>query len=147
MAEMKRKAYAEWKGGLKEGAGAASGESEAFQDVSMTFPSRFQEAAGSNPEELIAAAHATCYSMALANQLEQAGATPKHIATNVTVTLRQDGGDISIPAAHIVTSCQVDGISEDEFQKVADTVKQACPVSKLLAPGLESMTLEATLAS
>ncbi len=147
MAEMKRKAFAEWQGGLKDGVGTASGESDAFQGVRMTFPSRFETAPGSNPEELIAAAHATCFSMALSNELEQAGATPRRISTNVTVTLRQNGGDISIPSAHIVTACEADGISEAEFKKVAEAVKQACPVSKLLAPGLESMTLEATFNS
>jgi lipoyl-dependent peroxiredoxin len=145
MAEITRTAQINWNGSLETGGGAVSGASGALKGLPMTFPGRTQQAEGSNPEELIAAAHATCYSMALTFQLEKAGATPKSVFTKAAVQFRMNGEDLRIPSIHLDCECEADGVSQEQFQEIAEAVKHGCPVSKLLEPGLESLTLEARL--
>ncbi|MFP4500309.1 MAG: OsmC family peroxiredoxin [Candidatus Hydrogenedentota bacterium] len=145
MPEITRTAQITWNGGLETGGGAVTGASGALDALPMTFAARAQQAEGSNPEELLAAAHATCYSMALTFQLEKAGATPKNTFTKASVTFRMNGENLSIPSIHLDCECEVEGIGAEQFQEIAEAVKHGCPVSKLLEPGLESLTLEARL--
>jgi lipoyl-dependent peroxiredoxin len=146
MAEFHRSASSTWRGDLKSGAGVASTQSGALSDLAITFVSRFENAGGSNPEELIGAAHAACYSMYLSAILSGAGHVPDSIDTRATVTLVSGGeGGPKISAIALVTEGRVPGIDQATFQKFADEAKAGCPVSKLLAPGLEAMSLEATL--
>jgi osmotically inducible protein OsmC len=143
MAEFHRGATSTWRGDLKAGSGVASTQSGALSDLPITFVSRFENGGGSNPEELVGAAHAACYSMYLSAILSAAGHVPDVISTSAKVTL--DAGAAKITRIHLVTEGTVPGIDQATFQKFADDAKAGCPVSKLLAPGLEEMTLEATL--
>lgn len=146
MAEFQRSASSTWRGNLKDGSGVASTQSGALSDVAITYVSRFENGGGSNPEELLGAAHAACYSMFLSALLSGAGHVPDLIATTAAVTLKASGeGSPKISKVHLVTEGRVPGIDQASFQKFADDAKAGCPVSKLLAPGLEAMTLEATL--
>jgi osmotically inducible protein OsmC len=123
-----QKAQAVWRGGLKQGTGSfRSGTIEG----QYSFASRFEGGAGSTPEELIAAAHASCFSMALSLFLEQAGKRPDTIRTTATVQL--DPEKLAITRIDLDTEAEVPGLSESEFQKLADQAKQNCPVSKALA--------------
>ena len=123
-----QKAQAVWRGGLKQGTGSfRSGTIEG----KYSFASRFEGGAGSTPEELIAAAHASCFSMALSLFLEQAGKRPDAIRTTATVQL--DPEKLAITRIDLDTEAEVPGLSEPEFQKLADQAKQNCPVSKALA--------------
>jgi osmotically inducible protein OsmC len=123
-----QKAQAVWRGGLKQGTGSfRSGTIEG----QYSFASRFEGGAGSTPEELIAAAHASCFSMALSLYLEQAGKRPDSIRTTATVQL--DPEKLAITRIDLDTEAVVPGLSESEFQKLADQAKQNCPVSKALA--------------
>jgi osmotically inducible protein OsmC len=110
----------------------------------FTFASRFEDGDETNPEELIGAAHAGCFSMAFANELDGAGFAPESVETEATVTLDQVDGDFTITKIHLVTEASVPDIDEDEFQEIAAAAKEGCPVSKVLA-GAE-ITLDATLA-
>lgn len=145
MAEFHRHANSTWSGDLRSGSGVVSTQSGALTDTKLTFVSRFENAGGSNPEELIAAAHAGCFSMALANGLSSAGHVPESVSTRATVTLAMGAGGPKVTKIHLVTEGKVPGIDQATFQKFADDTKQGCPISKLLLPGLEEMTLEATL--
>ena len=123
-----QKAQAVWRGGLKQGTGSfRSGTIEG----QYSFASRFEGGAGSTPEELIAAAHASCFSMALSLFLEQAGKRPDAIRTTATVQL--DPEKLAITRIDLDTEAEVPGLSDSEFQKLADQAKQNCPVSKALA--------------
>ncbi len=144
MAEFHRTADATWQGDLRNGAGVVSTQSGALSDTKVAFVSRFENAGGSNPEELIAAAHAACFSMALANGLSSAGHVPDAIHTTASVTLSMDGGP-KVTKIHLVTEGAVPGIDQATFAKFAEETKTGCPISKLLLPGLEAMTIEATL--
>jgi len=136
---MKSTATAIWNGSLKEGDGTLSAKSTFFHKLPYTFNSRFGSGAGgTNPEELIAAAHAGCYSMALSAELGKAGIQPEYIETSSTVTL-EDG---VISGSHLVVKAKVPGISKDDFEKAAMATKSTCPVSKVLNLNI---TLEITL--
>lgn len=134
-----RTSSAEWNGTLKEGAGSMKLASGAYEGA-YTYASRFESGEGTNPEELIAAAHAGCYSMFLSALLSNAGYTPTHIATTATVHLTQ-GPTISL--IELNSEAEIPGISEADFQEKAIEAKQKCPVSKVLA-GAE-IRLTATL--
>lgn len=125
-----RKASAEWKGNLKEGDGTFS-----FADVgkSYSFASRFEEGTGSNPEELIAAAHAGCFSMALSADLAGAGFTPQKLATSATVHLDPVENGFAITGIDLDCKAQVPGIDAEKFQSIAEGARQNCPVSKALS--------------
>lgn len=121
-----------WKGGLKGGNGRVSTGSGDL-DQPYGFSSRFEDGKGTNPEELIGAAHAACFSMALAHSLERAGYQPEEINTEDRVTLEKRGDDMVITRIHVLTEARVPQIGESEFQAKAQEVKENCPVSKALS--------------
>ena len=127
-----RKANAVWKGGLEDGTGTVALGSGAFEG-NYSFKSRFEDGSGTNPEELIGAAHAGCYSMALSVALEQAGYAPEQVSTEAHVHLVKEGEGFSINKIDLVTEAKIPGISEEDFQTQAKTAKENCPVSKALA--------------
>jgi lipoyl-dependent peroxiredoxin len=140
---MAAKGTAEWKGGLQTGTGTfTAGDSIGG---GYTFKSRFEDGPGSNPEQLIAAAHAACFSMALSAALEQAGTPVESVQTNATVTLRLVDGAPTITKIELITRGRVPGIDEATFVKAAEGAKANCPVSRALA-GVPEITLEASLA-
>jgi osmotically inducible protein OsmC len=139
---MKRKASALWRGNLKDGKGAISTESGVLADTQYSFTSRFAEGKGTNPEELIAAAHAGCFSMALSNELGKAGMAPESIKTSATVTLDSSAAGFAITAVHLDVSARVPGASRQAFETAAATAKSGCPVSKVLKA---EITMNATL--
>lgn len=142
---LERSAKAVWEGTLKEGNGTFSVPSGAFQNIPYTFASRFESGRGGNPEELIAAAHAACFSMALSKILMDRGITPNSISTTATLTLEKKEDGFGITMIHLETEGDIDGISESQFREAAEEAKDGCPVSKLLAPGLDSLTFESRL--
>ncbi|HLK32653.1 MAG TPA: OsmC family peroxiredoxin [Terriglobales bacterium] len=129
---MQRKASAEWKGSLKEGSGAVSSSSGVFSKTPFSFGTRFGDQPGTNPEELIAAAHAGCFSMALSAQLGNAGLTPDSIKTNATLTMEKLDSGWTITAIHLDVAGKVPKADAAAFQKAADAAKAGCPVSKVL---------------
>jgi len=140
-----RRGSAVWRGDLMSGQGVANSETGAVKDAAMTFGRRFGDDTGANPEELIATAHASCYSMALSAGLSRNGNPPQEVRTTAAVTLRKGEAGFAITAVHLTTEAKVPGITAEDFQAAAEAAKTGCPVSKLLAPGLESLTLEAAL--
>lgn len=145
MADIRRHATANWKGTPKDGGGGLSAESGEFSGVNYSFPSRFQHESGSNPEELIGAAHAACFNMVVAEDLSAQGNPPDELQTRATVTLQEDGGNYQITEIHLETTATVDGVDREKFQKIAEGARDSCPVSQLLKPGLEKVTMEANL--
>ncbi|WP_424928221.1 OsmC family protein [Amaricoccus tamworthensis] len=141
---MKRTGSAVWNGELKTGSGTVSTDSGVLDKVAYSFGKRFGDDAGSNPEELIAAAHAGCYSMALSNVLGGEGMTPEKIETSATVTLEMLDAGPTITAVHLVVNAKVPGADADAFQKAAEGAKTGCPVSKVLNA---EITMDATLES
>jgi osmotically inducible protein OsmC len=129
---MQRKASAEWKGNLKEGSGSVSSSSGVFSKTPFSFGTRFGDQPGTNPEELIAAAHAGCFSMALSAQLGTAGLTPDSIKTNATLTLEKLDSGWTITAIHLDVAGKVPKADAATFQKLAEAAKAGCPVSKVL---------------
>jgi osmotically inducible protein OsmC len=139
---MKKSASAHWSGGIKDGQGSISTATGALRDAPYGFKSRFEDGPGTNPEELIGAAHAGCYSMALSLGLGEAGLTAESIDTKAVVTLEKDGDGFSITAVHLSCKARVPGADAATFDKVAQATKQACPVSKVLKAAI---TLDASL--
>jgi osmotically inducible protein OsmC len=129
---MQRKASAIWKGGLKDGKGAISAPGGVLKDTPYSFTTRFENAPGTNPEELIAAAHAGCFSMALSAQLGGANLTPESISTTVTLSLDKLDSGWTITASHIDVVGKVPGADAATFQKHAEAAEKGCPVSKVL---------------
>lgn len=130
-----RKASAEWNGTLKAGTGSYDGESGLTGGYS--FPSRFESGSGSNPEELIAAAHAACYSMALAGGLEKAGAKPERVKTGAECTVEQVGSGFKITTMRLISRVKAEGISAEKFKEVAEATKLGCPVSGALVNNVQ----------
>ncbi|PKO49330.1 MAG: OsmC family peroxiredoxin [Betaproteobacteria bacterium HGW-Betaproteobacteria-4] len=140
---MKRTASAAWTGGLQKGAGTISTQSGILAKAQYGFKERFEKGPGTNPEELIAAAHAGCFSMALAAQLEKDGMTPKRLQTEATVSFGKVDGAFSITAIHLDLKASVPGASKADLERVANIAKHECPVSKLLnAPITLAVQLE-----
>ena len=138
-----RTADAEWNGSIMEGKGSMRLGSGAFEGA-YSFQSRFgEDTVATNPEELIAAAHAGCYTMALSGNLGKAGYTPKNIHTTAKVKIEKQGDGFVIPNIDLTTTAEVDGIGDNEFQKIAEETKITCPVSQVLA-GAE-ISLDASL--
>ena len=129
---MKRKASAEWKGGLKDGKGTISADSGVLANTQYSFGTRFEEGKGTNPEELIAAAHAGCFSMALSGQLGNAGMTAERIGTTATVTLEKTDAGFTITSVHLEVKAKVPGADPQAFETAANNAKAGCPVSRLL---------------
>ncbi len=137
-----RNADARWEGSLSDGKGTMRSASGAI-DGAYSFSSRFEDGSGTNPEELLAAAHAGCYSMALANELGKEGHVPDSVETTAKVHLEKEGEGFKIPKVELVTNAVVPGIDESAFQEIAKATSEACPVSKVLAGA--DITLDATL--
>ena len=140
---MQRKASAEWKGGLKDGKGTVSSASGILSNTPYSFTTRFENAPGTNPEELIAAAHAACFSMALSAQVGGANLTPESIATSATLTLEKLDSGWTITSVHLDVVAKIPGASADTFNKLAQDAKANCPVSKVLNA---KITMDAKLA-
>ena len=139
---MKRSASAVWKGGLKDGKGTISTESGVLADTQYSFSTRFENGKGTNPEELIGAAHAGCFSMALSAQLGEAGMTANSIATTATVNLEKVEGGFAITAVHLVVKAKIPGADQAKFMTAANNAKAGCPVSKVLNA---TITMDASL--
>ncbi|MCA1248088.1 OsmC family protein [Massilia sp. MS-15] len=129
---IKRNGSAVWSGGLKDGKGAVSTGSGVLQNAQYGFNTRFEDGPGTNPEELIGAAHAGCFTMALSGQLGQAGMTAQELRTTATVSMEKVEGGFSITAVHLDLVAKIPGASQEAFDKAANTAKENCPVSKLL---------------
>lgn len=138
-----KSASANWKGGLKDGTGTISTESGVLDKANYGFKKRFEGEPGSNPEELVAAAHASCFSMALSMVLGEAGFTADDISTEATVSMEKQEGGFAVTRSHLVVTAKVPGASAEDFAKAAGTAKENCPISKLLTA---EITMEATLA-
>lgn len=128
---MKRKAQALWQGDLKTGKGSITTDSGVLSKTQYSFGTRFENGTGTNPEELIAAAHAGCFSMALSAELGKAGFTPASIDTTSTVTLDKQGEGFAITEIHLEVTAKVPGITEAAFDATAEATKTGCPISKL----------------
>lgn len=131
-----RVATAVWEGGLKEGRGSYRAQSDSFSGE-YSVPSRFEEGAGSNPEELIAAAHAACLSMALSGVLERQGVKPQRIQTRAACTVEKVGEGFKITRMELDVRGKVDGLDDDGFRKAAEQAKDGCPVSNALKDNVE----------
>lgn len=129
---MAKKAWAVWQGGIKDGAGTISTETGVLKDAPYGFKARFENGKGTNPEELIGAAHAGCFSMALSKMLGEAGLTPQTIETHATVTLDKVGDGYEITSSHLTVLAKIPGADDATFQDIANKAKSGCPVSKLL---------------
>ncbi|HZE73221.1 MAG TPA: OsmC family protein [Pyrinomonadaceae bacterium] len=129
---MKRNASAKWQGGLKDGKGTISTDSGVLDNAQYSFTTRFEEGKGTNPEELIAAAHAGCFSMALSGQLGNAGLTADSINTTASVTLEKTDAGFTITKVHLEVAARVPGATQESFETAANNAKAGCPVSRLL---------------
>jgi osmotically inducible protein OsmC len=129
---LKRKASAVWNGNLKEGKGRISTASGVLQETQYSFSTRFEEGVGTNPEELIAAAHAGCFSMALSGQLTNAGHPPESVDTTATVSMDKTEAGFTITAVHLEVVARVPGIDQQGFETAANNAKAGCPISRLL---------------
>jgi osmotically inducible protein OsmC len=141
---MKRKASAVWRGGIIDGSGTISSDSGVLSNTQYSFSSRFEHGIGTNPEELIAAAHAGCFSMAFSGQLEAAKLIPESINTTATVTIEKQGDGFTITAVHLDVMAKVPGASVEAFNMAAKKAKEGCPVSKVLNANI---TMDANLES
>ncbi len=139
----KRSASAAWSGGLKDGKGTVSTDTGAVSKVPYNFQMRFENEKGTNPEELVAAAHASCFSMALSGALGRAGMTAESIETTATVTLEKVGDAFTVTASHLDTVVRIPGADPAAFAQAADGAKATCPISRLLNA---KITLSARLA-
>ena len=142
--KIKRRGSASWKGGLKDGKGSITTESGALQAYPYGFASRFEGQRGTNPEELIAAAHAGCFTMALSLILGEAKLVAEQMDTSAEVTLEQVEGGFAITAVHLTLKAKIPGTNQATFEQLAGKAKAGCPVSKLLKADI---TLDATLVS
>ncbi len=129
---MKRNASAVWQGGLKDGKGKISSQSGVLQDTQYSFGTRFEDGIGTNPEELIAAAHAGCFSMALSGQLGAADLVAESIETTATVTLDKVEGGFAVTKVHLDVTVRIPGADQAAFDTAAKNAKEGCPISKLL---------------
>jgi osmotically inducible protein OsmC len=129
---MKRTASAAWSGDLKQGKGSVSTQSGVLKETPYSFSTRFENGIGTNPEELIAAAHAGCFTMATTAALDRAGFTPDKLATTATLTLEQVAGNWTITTVDLQLSARVPGIDAKKFDEIAADAKASCPVSRVL---------------
>jgi len=129
---MKRKASAVWTGGLKDGKGTISTESGVLKQTQYSFGTRFENGPGTNPEELIAAAHAGCFSMAFSAELGKAGITPQSIESSATVTLEKSDAGFTVTSSHLEVKAKVPGADQAKVTEIANAAKAGCPISRLL---------------
>lgn len=129
---MKRKASAVWRGGLKDGKGTISSESGVLKETQYSFTARFENGVGTNPEELIAAAHAGCFSMAFSAELGKAGITPESIQTTATITLEKTDAGFSVMHSHLDVTARIPGADKTKALEIAHAAKAGCPISRLL---------------
>jgi osmotically inducible protein OsmC len=141
---IKRSGSAVWHGGIKDGGGTISTQTGVLKDAPYGFKSRFEGGPGTNPEELIGAAHAGCFTMALSLILGQAGLTAESLKTTSTISLEQDAGGFTITAAHLDLVAKIPGATEEAFKQAAEAAEKNCPVSKLMKA---TITLDAKLES
>ena len=141
---MKRSATANWKGGLKGGKGTFSATSGTFTNVPYNFVQRFENDTGTSPEELIAAAHASCFAMALSGQLEGAGLPPENVDARATVSLDKVEGGFAVTASHLEVTVRLATPDREKFEKAAEAARAGCPISKLISAA--KITLDARLA-
>jgi lipoyl-dependent peroxiredoxin len=139
---MKRKASAVWRGGLKEGKGTISSDSGALKETQYSFSTRFENGVGTNPEELIAAAHAGCFSMALSAELGKAGITPESIDTTATITMEKTDAGFTVTESHLDVNAKIPGGDREKFTAAANAAKAGCPISRLLKANI---TMDAKL--
>ena len=139
---MKRKASAVWQGGLKDGKGTISTDSGVLSDTQYSFSTRFENGVGTNPEELIGAAHAGCFSMALSGQLGNAGLVAESIKTTATVTMDKTEAGFTVTEVHLDVRARIPGASQEAFETAANNAKSGCPISRLLNA---KITMEASL--
>jgi osmotically inducible protein OsmC len=142
--KMQRTASAHWSGGIKDGKGAISSASGVLKDTPYSFSTRFEGQPGTNPEELIAAAHAGCFSMALSAQLGNAGLSAQSIDTKATVTLEKTDTGFSVTASHLQVTAKIPGADRAKFDEAAKNAKEGCPISRLLNA---KITMDAKLES
>jgi osmotically inducible protein OsmC len=143
---MDRKATAQWQGGLKDGKGKISTDSGVLKDAQYSFGTRFEEGIGTNPEELIAAAHAGCFTMALSSELNKAGLQPESLQTSAIVTFGKKDDKPTITKIQLKTEAKVPGAQQAAFEKAAQDAKNGCPISRLFQGNTE-ITLDAKLVS
>ena len=129
---MKRKASAVWRGGLKDGKGTISTDSGALKETQYSFGTRFENGVGTNPEELIAGAHAGCFSMAFSAELGKAGITPESIHTTATVTLDKTDAGFTVTQSHLDVTARIPGVDRAKAMEIANAAKAGCPISRLL---------------
>lgn len=141
---MKRTGSAVWQGGIRDGKGTVSTESGVLKDAQYSFSTRFEEGAGTNPEELLAAAHAGCFSMALSKQLEDAGMRAASINTTATVRLEKTDAGFTITKVHLDLTAAIPDADQSAFERAAENAKAGCPVSRLFNA---EITLDARLSS
>jgi osmotically inducible protein OsmC len=141
---MERKASAVWQGDLKGGKGTISTASSTLSNAQYSFGTRFENGVGTNPEELIAAAHAGCFAMAFSAQLGEAGLTPDRVEASATVTLEKTANGFEVTKSHLDMKAKIPGATQEAFDKAANNAKAGCPISKLLKA---QITLKATLES
>jgi lipoyl-dependent peroxiredoxin len=139
---MKRKASAVWRGGLKDGKGTISSESGVLKETQYSFSTRFENGIGTNPEELIAAAHAGCFSMAFSAELGKAGITPESIHTTATITMDKTDAGWTITESHLDVAAKIPGVDPAKFTAAANAAKAGCPISRLLKA---NVTMDAKL--
>jgi len=141
---MKRSAQAQWQGDLKSGTGTISTASGTLASTPYSFHSRFEQGKGTNPEELLAAAHAGCFTMAVSSQLTQAGLKAERLETTCTITLEQKDGSFAITESHLELKAKIPGATQEAFDKATKAAETGCPVSKLYNT---KITLDAHLES
>lgn len=129
---MNRKASAVWRGGLKDGKGVISTDSGVLKETQYSFSTRFENGVGTNPEELIAAAHAGCFSMAFSAELGKAGLTPESISTTATVTLEKTDAGFTVTQSHLDVTASIPGADKNKAMEIANAAKAGCPISRLL---------------
>lgn len=139
---MQRKASAQWSGGLKEGRGTVSADSGVLSNVPYSFSKRFENEKGTNPEELIAAAHASCFAMATSAQLGNAGITAQSVAATASVALEKVGDGFAVTSSHLDVTIKAPGADRAKVQTAAENAKNGCPISKLLNA---KITMQATI--
>ena len=141
---MNRTASAHWSGGLKDGKGTIATASGVLKDTPYSFAKRFESEPGTNPEELIAAAHASCFTMALSGQLGNAGMTAQSLDTTATVTLEKTDAGFTVTASHLAVTARIPGADKAKFDEAAKKAEEGCPISRLLKA---KITMDAKLIS